>query len=101
MAVSLLKFYFEDDPEIIKRVKYFARFDPSSNVRRAALPTLLNLNVVKTGFFYDFIFDTEVKVRTEAFSCLATRPMLKLKAEEASKTLVWGLNRQGIFSLIY
>jgi hypothetical protein len=96
MAGSCLRFYAENEPEIIKRLKYFARFDPSAEVRKAIINTLSNLTVIKTPFFYDFIFDSDAKVRVEAFNLLANgRPMSHLKPEEASKALVWGLSHDG------
>lgn len=95
LAATCLRFYAEDEMEVIKRLKYFARFDPAPEVRRAVLAALADMELIRTTFFYDFVFDSDAKVRVEAFSALATRPMAHLKSEEASKALLWGLSHDG------
>jgi hypothetical protein len=84
--------YYAEDKSVVKDLKYYARYDPSGDVRKVAINSLADSSLVKLTFFYDHAFDPEESVRIEAFSVLSKKPYQGLNAEKRLKLLYWGLS---------
>jgi len=90
ISAALMK-YFTGDKSVVKDLKYFARYDPSPDVKKIAIRSLTDGPGIKPIFFSEHAFDTSSTVRGEAFSILINKPITQLHPGMRCKVLMWGL----------
>jgi len=94
LSATMLR-YFGDDGSVIKDLKYYARYDPNADARKAAISSLKEIHSTKASLFYEHAFDTSDSVRVEALIALGARSMMNLSVEKREKVLYWGLTQEG------
>jgi hypothetical protein len=93
--------HYAEEKSVVKDLKYYARYDPSGDVRKVAINSLADSSIVKLTFFYDQTFDPEESVRIKAFSVLSKKPYQGLNAEKKLKLLYWGLSGGRKFAPVF